>query len=153
MSNTVSSLGDFDVVKIQTFQERHLTHLLFVELPLRNPSFELQDSSFGLQLFNSTRKIISSQKLNIGTIRILPNKLRSVSIEKIKKDFELSTNEKHWFLLRFTLSNSITKGSQIQIEIPKKLNLLNKMFLGQTQSVILDKGFESAFLNNQLQVT
>ena len=140
------------MVVIKSFGEEHLARVLFVELPLTNPSFELRDSSLGLQLFNSTRKILSSEKLNVGTVRILPNKLQSVSVENVQKKALLSVNERHWFLLRFTLNNSITRRSRIQIEIPKKVHLLNQLFLGQTQSVVLDKGFDDAFFNNQLRV-
>lgn len=124
-----------------------------MDLPLRNPPFELLTSSLGVQLFNSTRNIISSQKLSIGSLRVLPNRLRNASLRGIRGDSLLSLKERRWLLLRFTLSSSITRGSMIQIEIPKKIQILNKLFLGQSQSVVLDRGFDGAFLSNQLSVS
>ena len=124
---------------------------MHVDLPLKNPSFEVQTSSLGIQLFNSTRRILTSQKLNIGTLRIFPNKLKSVSLRGIK-DEVLGVKQRKWLLIRFTLTNPINQGSLIQIEIPKKIQILNKFFLGQTQSVVLDKGFEQAFLSNMLEI-
>lgn len=152
LNNSISSSGNFDVISVSSFQQEDLSKIIFVEVSLTNPDFETNISHINLQLFNKTRKIISSLKNNIGQIKTLPMVLKNVSISPINRKNLLSIKQKEWFLLQFTLNNKIFSNGKIQIEIPEKLKILNKKFFGETQSVILEKGFENAFLSNQLQV-
>ena len=112
----------------------------------------MEIANIGVQLLNVTQQLVVAEKRNISQIKVLPSLLQNFSVEAILKDFKVAPIQKMWLLLKFTLPNEVGVGAMVQIEVPAKVQLQDSVYFGESQTVVLDKGFDSSFRSNQLKI-